>query len=438
MRAAFDPSSLLDGDGDESFAAWPSWEEVVEIASDDDSESRIISHVPGDHSSFDLRWGPLDEDDADAWLSKSSHSEDTDDGRRETLVVNDVDRFYPPLADWMHGTFRFIPNWRMDDAQISLSERGGGIGPHVDNFSVFLIQAGGSRTWQVGTRTIDAREETDRMIDGLDVRVLEGWTLDGSEVKEWTLRPGDVLYLPPRVPHCGTALSGDCMTLSVGCRAPSVSDLVSKLAENLSSSLEEHAVRRYTDEDLLDTQYPSDSSYSSGEITVDAKERARDLLMDSLASTVGDDEWWDEFFGRYMTEQKRVRNNYPVPLDDWVEGESAPDEWRDATVAIKAVLEGNAVLYRAEGISFAYSSVPLPSGKTSHRFFVNGEMWQSAPSDVTAPGALPRLFRVVANHRRIEKETLLGASLQQTELASEAISFLEELISAGVLYASEE
>ena len=113
-------------------------------------------------------------------------------------MVNDIDRFFPPLADWMYDTFRFLPNWRMDDGQISLSEQGGGIGPHVDNYDVFLIQMSGTRTWQVGKRVINAQEERDRTIDGLDVRVLENWNLDRDypeeqEMEEWVVHPGDLL-----------------------------------------------------------------------------------------------------------------------------------------------------------------------------------------------------------------------------------------------------
>ena len=63
--------------------------------------------------------------------------------------MNDVDRFYPPLADWMRETFRFLPSWRMDDGQVSLASTGGGIGTHVDDYDVFLVQMSGSRTWRV-------------------------------------------------------------------------------------------------------------------------------------------------------------------------------------------------------------------------------------------------------------------------------------------------
>lgn len=409
-----------------------------------------------------MQWGPLTEKDVGAWLSKSTNTNNTDE-RRETLVVNDIDRFYPPLADWMYDTFRFLPNWRMDDGQISLAEQGGGIGPHVDNYDVFLIQMSGTRTWQVGRRIINADEESNRMIDGLDVRVLSDWSSvadDGEEdeqeqeMEEWIVHPGDLLYIPPRVAHCGMSLSDDCMTLSVGCRAPSVSDLVSKLAERLSSSMDDAVVRRYTDADLLSKGVDNESENDNnapGEITSNAKEHAKHLVMESLASIINDDEWWDEFFGRYVTEQKRVRNNYPIPLEEDCVGDSDDDSDEeimpgdellgDAKSTVQSVLAGRGVLYQAEGIAFAYSSIPskIHDDRTSHRFFVNGEMWQSKSESTydAKQNCMARIFQIVSNYRRLDRAILLAIDGIGSP-RSEAISFLEELISAGVLYGSEE
>ena len=222
---------------------------------------------------------------------------------------------------------------------------------------------------------------------------------------EFVVCPGDALYLPPRVAHCGTSLSDDCMTLSVGCRAPSVSNLVSKLAERLSSSIDDCAVRRYADPDLLrgvDLDASSGTT-SPGELTSDAKERARLLVKDSLVSLIDDDEWWDKFFGRYVTEQKCARNNYPIPLEDSSreEGGDDPninttddDKWGDAQSMVRSVLVGTGVLYQAEGIAFAHSSIPskLRPSVTNHRFFVNGKIWQSEGQSDDGTNSLTRLF----------------------------------------------
>lgn len=86
----------------------------------------------------------------------------------------------------------------MDDGQISLAEEMGGIGPHVDNYDVFLIQMSGCRCWQVGHNVISAKSEIDMSIPDIDVRILDGWGVD-AEYEEWILNPGDMLYLPPRV-----------------------------------------------------------------------------------------------------------------------------------------------------------------------------------------------------------------------------------------------
>eukprot|EP00986_Skeletonema_menzelii_P006559 scaffold2491_cov145-Skeletonema_menzelii.AAC.2 len=446
LRNAFDPHKLMvldndaniqeadDDDDDSEFGPWPSWQDVVDIASDYEAESRVISHIPGDYSTFDIKWGALSDAEFDEWLSKETSEEAVSDKkaqdvvRKETLVVNDIDRFHPPLADWIYDTFDFIPNWRMDDGQISLAEVNGGIGPHVDNYDVFLIQMNGSRTWQVGKRKIDAMEERDRLIDGINVRVLSDWDDDqdvgNTEVEDWVLNPGDMLYLPPRVPHCGIALSSGCMTLSVGCRAPSVSDFVSRIAEQFSNSLEDVAVRRYTDDDLLIDG--SIANFSPGEITAKAKDNAKHLVLNALTKMMDDDSVWDEFFGRFVTEPKRLRNNYPIPLE--------ADEFDGTT--IKDVLDGSGMLYHAEGICFSYSAVNSQDviGTATpiiYRLYVNGEMWQS---DLADDGMF---YQTIANNRVLDG-TMLSKSIGNDKRCEKKVEFLEELVSDGLLYVSEE
>ena len=328
--------------------------------------------------------------------------------RKETLVVNDVDRFHPALCDWSFETFDWIPNWRKDDCQISLAERGGGIGAHVDNFDVFLIQMQGRRTWQVGNKIMSRAEEDRRTIRDLDVRILDNW--DGQEMKETVLHPGDVLYLPPRVGHCGIALTDDCMTLSVGQRAPSVSDMVSRLAEELSTSSEDAATRRYTDEHLLDNG--ASSSLLPGELTAESLESARRLLLHELASMLNDEEWFGDFYGRFVSEQKRLRDHYPFPLE--------VDEEGDSKSIVRQVFEGQGALYQAEGIAFIYSR---------GRLFVNGMAWE------TSSGETAKIIEIICNNRRIDRKLLIDGSAR---LSSESLALLEELVTLGLLYFSGE
>lgn len=241
--------------------------------------------------------------------------------------------------------------------------------------------------------------------------------------------------------HCGTALTNGCMTLSVGCRAPSVSDLISRLAEKLSSSIEENAVRRYQDEALL---FGGDvTGFSPGLLTETSKQQARQLVLDSLSTMLGDDVWWDEFFGKYATEQKRVRVNYPIPLDHVTfEGrEAGHNFFSDAEATVRSVLNGQTVLYHAEGIAFAYSSLPANVvNQTVYRLFTNGEMWQSQSKNAVAQdNCMACLFQAVANHRRLDSQLLLSCIGGDLNLGRnlEAVKFLQELVKLGVLYAGE-
>lgn len=319
-------------DEEEEWGPWPTWEEVAELCLDEEAESRIISHVPGDDRSWTLELGPFDRDldDSCRFMFESSRDARSRMKRRITAVVNDVDRFHPPLSDWLSSTFSFVPRWRLDDAQISLSEKGGGIGPHVDDYDVVLIQAAGTRTWEVGRRLVDREEEFARLVDGLDVRILSGWGAgrayaDGDEDRTddgavtYELQPGDALYLPPRVAHRGTATSDGCVTLSVGFRAPSAYDLVSRVAETMGADegASGAAASRYADPDLLDDVGGRDGVGGAGnEITADAKERAKSLVLSAVSDLLDDPAAWDDFVGRAVTESKRVRLGYPPTLDE--------------------------------------------------------------------------------------------------------------------------
>ena len=360
---------------------------------------RIITHVPGDDHSFEINWA----------FEKMTTTSNASYERKKTLVVNDVDRFYPALCDWSFDTFNWIPNWRKDDCQISLAEEGGGIGAHVDNYDVFLIQMQGRRTWQVGNKTMSTAEEDRRTIPDLDVRILDDW--DGQEMNEFVLNPGDVLYLPPRVAHCGIALTNDCMTLSVGQRAPSVSDMVSRLAEELTTSSEDAPTRRYTDEHLLD--HGTNLDFLPGKLTAESLDSARKLLMDELTSMLNDEEWFGDFYGRFVSEQKRLRDHYPLPLE--------VDEEGDSKSIVRQVLEGRGALYQAEGITFIYSR---------ERLYVNGMAWETV-SDETA-----KIVENICNSRRVDRELLLIG--ESACLSSESLALLEELVMLGLLYFSEE
>lgn len=138
-----------------------------------------------------------------------------------TLLVQDVDKHVPDTA-WILDAFDFLPQWQLDDLMVSYAVPGGSVGPHVDRYDVFLLQGHGVRRWQIGQP--GSGRET--LSGGL--RLLDGFEATDT----WDLEPGDLLYLPPGVPHHGVALTA-CTTWSIGLRSVSTLDLLTSLVDGL-------------------------------------------------------------------------------------------------------------------------------------------------------------------------------------------------------------
>jgi 50S ribosomal protein L16 3-hydroxylase len=169
-------------------------ESLFALAADHDVESRLVQARAG---RWQLRHGPFAQGDLPprkraAW----------------SLLVQGVDLHVAAVAR-LAARFRFLPAARFDDVMISFATDGGGVGPHVDQYDVFLLQAKGRRRWRI------AQAFDPALIDGLPLRVLA----DFRHEQEWILEPGDALYLPPGVAHEGVAV-GECVTISIGFRLP--------------------------------------------------------------------------------------------------------------------------------------------------------------------------------------------------------------------------
>ncbi|MFK7976810.1 MAG: cupin domain-containing protein [Halioglobus sp.] len=135
-----------------------------------------------------------------------------------TLLVQAVDHYLPEVAE-LKKMFSALPTWRMDDVMVSYATDGGSVGPHYDNYDVFLLQGEGHRRWRLGQRC----GPESALIAHEELRILQ----DFECTEEFLLGPGDMLYVPPGVAHWGVA-EGECTTLSIGFRAPSVEDLLSR------------------------------------------------------------------------------------------------------------------------------------------------------------------------------------------------------------------
>lgn len=236
-----------------------------------------------------------------------------------TLLVQAVDHQVPDVAALL-DPFRFVPNWRIDDVMVSYASDGGGVGPHFDQYDVFLIQGLGRRRWRIG----GACDDSTPLRPHADLRLLADFTA----VEEWVLEPGDILYVPPGIAHDGVAIGDDCMTYSVGFRAPARSELVEGWTDQLLEDLTEDD--RYGDPQLARQANP-------GEIAPAALGRLHAMVMERLADPAAFARW----FGRYNSIPK-------YPEIDWRPEEAAePSD-------IRAMLADEALLLRNPASRFAF------------------------------------------------------------------------------------
>lgn len=290
---------------------WKAWanplepDELAGLACAAEVESRLVVRT---ENNWALEQGPFAEDrfaalGAAPW----------------TLLVQAVDHQDPAVAALI-APFRFVPDWRIDDVMVSYASDGGGVGPHFDQYDVFLIQGLGRRRWQVGPRC----DADSALLPHDDLRLLA----DFEPTEEWVLEPGDILYVPPGFAHDGVALGDDCMTYSVGFRAPSRGELIAHWCEAVLDELDEDD--RYADPGLTPQTNP-------GEITPAALAALQAMVTERLADGAAFARW----FGEYTTAPK-------YPEIDWAPDEAlTPDDVREA-------MDDGAVLMRNPASRFAF------------------------------------------------------------------------------------
>src|SRR4029079_9979240 len=219
---------------------------LLALAARPDVESRLVRERGGGHR-WELTPGPLSP--ALTRTLGPSHW---------TVLVQNVDAHLESVAGLIER-FSFLPRWRVDDVMISLAAPQGSVGPHVDSYDVFLVQGRGRRHWRIAERFDRAS------LPGLDLRVLRTFRAE----QEWVLGPGDMLYLPPGVAHHGVALE-ECLTYSIGLRAPSQYDLVAGFLPRVVGAVDRS--RLYADPDLSPAREP-------GEISPAALTRLRRMVV---------------------------------------------------------------------------------------------------------------------------------------------------------------
>ena len=182
--------------------------EFVALAGQEGVESRLIVDSP---KGWQMKHGPLSKRSLPPFSQK-----------KWTFLVQGVDLHHDGVHALMQQ-FRFVPDARLDDVMISYATEGGGVGPHFDSYDVFLLQAHGQRRWRIG------RNQDLSLQPGVPLKILQNFEAE----EEFVLNPGDMLYLPPKYAHDGVAV-GECMTWSIGFRAPQEGELARELLLGLA------------------------------------------------------------------------------------------------------------------------------------------------------------------------------------------------------------
>lgn len=305
-------------------------EELAGLACDTDAPSRIVSEN-GFAKNHKLN--------SKQWDSKQSPFTDEDfttlPETHWSLLVNDLERYIPELGNIIEQ-FRFIPDWRIDDIMVSYAPDQGSVGPHTDQYDVFLIQGQGKRRWKIITQYNYPTE----LLSEPSLAILKEFEAD----EEYLLEAGDMIYLPPNMPHYGIA-EGECFTFSVGFRAPDSSELI----------------QSWVDSTFTDTERYSDSGRSlqtsSGEISQDDIQKLSQLMLSNIQEK---QETLSVFLGKHLTQSK---------------GDAPPNEDLSATISFKPKSEYE----RESWLRMAY----IKEKNTVH-FFADGHHIELASDKVNA------------------------------------------------------
>ena len=330
-------------------------DELAGLALEDEFESRIVSETPGIKPYWHLKRGPFTT--ADFHHLPKSHW---------TLLVQGVDRLIPGVASLLDH-FNFIPQWRIDDVMISYAVQQGSVGPHYDNYDVFLYQAMGQRRWSLTTK--DCNPEN--ALQDIELRIMKEFMVE----EEYILEPGDMLYLPPHIGHHGVSLSDECMTYSFGYRSYQSTEMWNSLGDYLSEH--DEYTQFYRDPNWLNAKGASD-------IPTQAITQAKEFMQ----SLLNNDELLQNWFGCFIT----TLDNYaeqllPIPLSD------KEILTHDAFINQLKRCQG---LLREATCRFAYQE-----HHSTLQLFINGREWEIEGN------VNPLLIKLIANHRILPTEAII-------------------------------
>lgn len=303
------------------FSGLLSAEELAGLACEEEVQSRLVTQR---QKKWRVEQGPFEE----ARFLKLPEKD-------WTLLVQGVNHHLPEASALLQQ-FSFIPHARLDDLMVSYAPDGGGVGPHFDSYDVFLLQGEGKRLWRV------SEQEDLTLVDGAALRILENFQTE----QEWLLEPGDMLYLPPHIAHWGIAV-GDCMTYSIGFRAPSTQELVHEFL----SFLQERYVPEgmYADPDLELQKHPA---------------KIGTAMLDQVAGMLNNIRWNKadvaEFLGRYLSEPKpHVMFDNPAPVSESVFQKHLEKKGIDLSLKSQMLFHGKHFFMNGEQVELPESSTDL-------------------------------------------------------------------------------
>jgi len=304
-----------------------------------------------------------------------------------SLLVQSVD-IQDDAACALMNQFRFVPDARLDDLMISLATIGGGVGPHFDSYDVFLLQGQGRRRWQISQQ----RDLT--LISGLSLKILKNFIPE----EEFVLEPGDMLYLPPQAAHDGVALDNDCMTISIGFRAPDQAALARGMLEAAADQIVARAGLAsgpYGEPPLpgpkLDALY-RDAGQEASAHPAEIPDGLIDAAVQAVSKIQFNAALAQRFLGCWLTEP----NQAAVFDSDYGVGD------QEAPYTHWALDRRTRMLYRGKHL------------------FINGEV---------APVAAETGLKILADARELS-----GADPAAQKLSPEAVDTLTEWLSAGWIH----
>ena len=389
MRDYWQKKPLLVRDAVPGFATPLAPEELAGLACEQGVTSRIVQERGGDYP-WQVRYGPFDE--ADFTSLPATHY---------SLLVQEVDRLVPEVAGLLECV-SFLPNWTLDDVMVSYAPENGSVGAHVDSYDVFLLQGLGHRRWQIGSKPVI----DEHYVPDLDVRILADFEPD----HEWVLGPGDMLYLPPRVPHYGTA-EDDCMTYSIGCRAPSAQELAVEFMAHLAE-IEEPDLYRSAE------RKPVDEPGALDEATVESMHA---FLSEYLRREASDRDAFSQWIGEHLT--RPARGHPPVgPGGEYTSGN------------IRELLHKGKILQRSAPPHFAHrrrgdGAMLLFVGGETYAFERKGGLEESGSVQERGAGQVERLVPILTGREELSAETLGPLVDDDT-----AMELLADLLERGYLW----